>query len=135
MNTHKVTFGLATLAVVAATGAVVFFAGCSTSSTTNTGPTMDASPGSDASKGSETSTGKKDTGSSTDSPVETDAGDAAVDVADTGPTETPDCGSDSATCNSCLTEAGAIADPYNACSPYTVNCVPFTTTVPSHPAL
>jgi hypothetical protein len=28
-------------------------------------------------------------------------------------------------CNSCYDPAQAMKDPYNACSPYTVNCTPF----------
>jgi hypothetical protein len=43
--------------------------------------------------------------------------------------------SDASACNSCYTASQAAADPLNACAPETVNCIPFTKTVPSHPTL
>jgi hypothetical protein len=49
--------------------------------------------------------------------------------------DTGGCTSDASTCNSCYTAAQAVADPLNACAPETVNCIPFTGTVPTHPTL
>jgi hypothetical protein len=49
--------------------------------------------------------------------------------------DTGTCVPTSTTCNSCYTDAQAATNPYNACSPYTKNCVPFTTAVPTHPQL
>jgi hypothetical protein len=43
--------------------------------------------------------------------------------------------SDAATCNSCYSATQAAQDPLNACAPETVNCIPFTKTVPTHPML
>jgi hypothetical protein len=43
--------------------------------------------------------------------------------------------SDASACNSCYTAQQAAADPLNACAPETVNCIPFTGTVPTHPTL
>jgi hypothetical protein len=50
--------------------------------------------------------------------------------------DTGSCKSDAGTCNSCYSSAQAAADPYNACSQYTANCIKFDSTrVPSHPTL
>jgi hypothetical protein len=49
--------------------------------------------------------------------------------------DTGSCTSDASTCNSCYTASQAAQDPLNACAPETVNCIPFTKTVPTHPTL
>jgi hypothetical protein len=50
-----------------------------------------------------------------------------------GSTDDAACGSDAATCNSCTTSD---TDPYNACSSFVTNCIPFDDTrVPAHPTL
>jgi hypothetical protein len=74
----------------------------------NTNPMNDAHPGNDVAN---------DTPNPTDSPNDTN----------------PNCMSDAATCNSCVTP---MQDPYNACSSYTANCIPFMASrVPTHPML
>jgi len=42
--------------------------------------------------------------------------------------DTGSCVSDASACNSCYSAVQAAADPYNACSPYTVNCTKFDNT-------
>jgi hypothetical protein len=50
--------------------------------------------------------------------------------------DTGSCKSDASTCNTCYTAAQAAADPYNACSQYTANCVSFDPArVPTHPKI
>jgi hypothetical protein len=129
MKTHKITFGIAALALLAATASIFAFAGCSGDDTTTTGPTRDASSDSttkeDGGKSHKDGSSDKDSTSGDDASDET--GDDAGDANDEGDVSlsTPDCGSDSSACNSCYDDAQAAANPFNACSPYTKNCVPF----------
>jgi hypothetical protein len=46
-----------------------------------------------------------------------------------GDTSTPDTAAPGANCSD------AAPDPYNLCSPYVTNCIPFTRSVPQHPQL
>jgi hypothetical protein len=120
MNTHrKLTFGIATFAVVATTASILLSAGCSNSTTAEPTPTHDS--------GTDTATadsGKEGGGKEGDSGKDA-ARDAPADVllVDTG-----SCVSETSTCNSCYTDAQAQADPYNTCSTYTAACVPFDPT-------
>ncbi len=127
MTTQKLTLRIATLALVAATASVALFAGCS-GDDSNTGPSQ-VDSGSDVSEKMDAKPGK-DTGA--DSKMEKDATPPQKDGASL---ETGTCKSDSSTCNSCYDDAQAAQDPYNSCSPFTKNCVKFTTAVPTHPTL
>jgi hypothetical protein len=64
-----------------------------------------------------------------------DAGAGDTSTAPDVSLDTGSCVTDSSACNSCYSDAQAAANRYNACSAYTKNCVPFTTTVPAHPTL
>lgn len=148
MNTNKLTLRFGALAFVLTTASVFSFAGCGGDDTTDAGPTPHDS-GTDSTKGKEDSgkeAGKegKEAGKGGDKDVEVgdDAGDDGGDAqgTDAEGTDAPEdttisCTSDASTCNSCYDDAQAAKDPYNACSPYTKYCVPFTTTVPTHPKL
>jgi hypothetical protein len=132
MNTHKIAFGIATLAFFATTSSVFLSAGCSSSSSPP--PTQR-----DASTEEDSSTTKHDSGK----PPEKDAGHGKKDAEPTeageeggeedagdggetmdGPADTgPACESDATTCNSC-----SATDLYNACSTFTKYCVPFDKT-------
>jgi hypothetical protein len=130
MNTHKLTVGVATLALVATSTSLLLFAGCSTSSNPAPSSTIDSSTDSPT---PDTSTAGNDTGVAIDSPVAVDSGtDAVADTAvvDVVSLDTGSCVSAMSTCNTCYTDAQAAANPYNACSPFTTNCVPFTTPIP-----
>jgi hypothetical protein len=134
MNTHKITFGIATLAFFATTSSVFLSSGCSSS--TSPSPTLqrDASEGDDSSSTKHDSGGKpeKDGGKGKKDAETSDAGEEAGEneageeggettdaPVDTGPT----CESDATTCNSCTA-----TDLYNVCSTYTKYCVPFDKT-------
>jgi hypothetical protein len=127
MNTNRLTLGIATFALVTTTASLLLFVGCSNSSTTADG----GAPTNRDSGADSTTTGDsgKDGGSN--------GSDSASDASekDAVSLETPDCASEASTCNTCYSDAQAVADPYNACSPYTAGCVPFTLTVPTHPQL
>jgi hypothetical protein len=139
MNT--LTFRLGALAFVVTTASVLFFAGCSGDDSTQTTPTPRDS-GTDSTTKEDGGKSHKDGGSNgkdsaTGDDSSEEAGDDASDAneEDAVSLETPDCGSDSSSCNSCYDDAQAAENPYNACSAYTKNCVPFTLTVPTHPAI
>src|ERR1700722_17036356 len=103
MNTHKITFGIATLALLAATASVFAFAGCS-GDDSSTPTTRDSGPDSTSDKDGagkpqkDGGTGDKDSMSGDDASEE--AGDDASDANEEGDVslETPDCGSDSSSC-------------------------------------
>jgi hypothetical protein len=127
MNSRTVSLRLASLAAAAAMATVTAY-GCSSSNSNNPAPsTHDAGGDSTASSSGGSSGGSS--GSSSGS-VGDSSGGADVVVLDTGT-----CTSDASTCNSCYTAQQAVADPLNACAPETVNCIPFTGTVPAHPTL
>jgi len=120
MNTRKLVMKLAGVSLVALAASAGSLAACSgdNSNGGNPAPTGNDSGsatdstmmmGDDSSMGSDTSTS-------------TDTGGGGMDVVtiDTG-----GCVSDASTCNTCYTASQAMTDPYNACSPYTVNCSPF----------
>ena len=113
---------LALLATIALAAAATGLA-CSgdNSSGGNPAPTvMDSGAATDSTTGTDTSTG----GDSATPDGGSDPGDSGgtidVVIIDTG-----GCVSDASVCNSCYTATQAQQDPYNACSPYTVNCSPF----------
>ena len=123
MKASKLTrfAGIAVAAAVAASVAVACSGddnGSNPQPTTDSGAVVDGTtPGEDSSTGSDSSS--SDTGS-----------------LDAPSLDTGSCKSDAGTCNSCFTAAQAAADPYNACSPYTANCIAFAATrVPKHPTL
>lgn len=130
MKTHELTFGVVTLALVTTATSLGLSVGCSSAAN----PSPDASAVDSSTTDGSSSADRKNTGS--DSRVDTsdagEAGDAAKDVVSL---DTGKCKSEASTCNTCYSDAQAAAYPYNACSPYTANCVPFTLTVPSHPEL
>jgi len=129
MNSHKLSLRLAYLAL-AATAAMATAYGCSGDDTSNNpGPSSHDGGGSDSTASSSGGSSGGSSGSSSGT-VGDSSGGADVPVIDTG-----SCTSDAATCNSCYTAAQAAQDPLNACAPETVNCIPFTKTVPSHPML
>jgi len=137
MNAHKLTprstasvsFIAAVVVTTATTACLSLFAACSSSNDSNPAPTVRPDSGS-----------KPDAGSS-HHPDGGHAGgqDGGHTIPDTGgqmnPPDTGSCKSDSGLCNSCYTDAQTAANPYTACSEFTKNCVPFTTTVPPHPML
>jgi hypothetical protein len=132
MNTHRLTFGLATVAITT-TLSLLPFAGCSNSSNPSPITTLDSSADSPTadSGGSSKDTGLSDSLVGVDSAPE-GGREASADAVsfDTG-----GCVSDSSACNTCYDDAQAAANPYNACSAYTRNCVPVALTVPTHPTL
>jgi hypothetical protein len=120
MNSLKLSRRLGTLALVAATACLTAY-GCSSSNTNNPAPS--------SREGGADSTASSSSGSSSGSAGDSSGG-ADVPVIDTG-----SCVSDASSCNSCYTAQQAASDPLNACAPATVNCIPFTGTVPTHPML
>jgi hypothetical protein len=125
MNSQKLSLRLTTLAFVAATACVTAY-GCS-SSNDNGNPGPSSHDGGNADSTASSSSGGS---SGSSSGTGDSSGGADVPVIDTG-----SCTSDASTCNSCYTAQQAAEDPLNACAPETVNCIPFTGTVPSHPTL
>jgi len=120
------SFRLAIIALVV-TGSAALAYGCSSNDTgNNPGPSSHDGGGTDSTASSSSGGGS---GSSSGT-VGDSSGGADVPVIDTGT-----CTSDAAACNSCYTAAQAAQDPLNACAPETVNCIPFTKTVPTHPML
>jgi hypothetical protein len=75
--------------------------------------------------------GGDDTGHAGPSPHEAgaDTGPTGDDGGGGGDSSMPDTLAPGANCSD------AAPDPYNLCSPYVTNCIPFTRTVPSHPQL
>jgi hypothetical protein len=120
---------LALVASVALSAAVAAY-GCSSNSAGNN-PAPSARDGGGDATSSSSGSGSS-SGSTSSSGGATDSGGGGVDapVIDTG-----SCTSDASTCNSCYTSTQAAQDPLNACAPETVNCIPFTGTVPQHPTL
>jgi hypothetical protein len=123
MKAKKLALRLTALGLVATTASVLAFAGCGGVDNANPMPTVKDS-GTDSTTNHGDSGGQKESGS-------TDTGGIDTSLPDTG-----GCKSDSGACNSCYTDAQAAADPYNACSSYTKNCISFDPTrVPTHPTL
>jgi hypothetical protein len=125
MKTYKLALRFASVALIATVAASLAVACSGDDNNSNPAPTVDSGNGSDGTmQGDDSSTGSDST--STDTSTASDA-----PSLDTG-----SCKSDAGTCNSCYTAAQAAADPYNACSQYTANCVKFDPArVPSHPTL
>ena len=85
---------------------------CSSDDSSNPQPVVrDSGTAADSTTGGDSSTGG-DTGTMMDS--------AALD--------TGSCMSDAASCNSCYSPTQNMADPYNACSSATANCIKFDNT-------
>jgi hypothetical protein len=138
MNTRKLTFRLGALAFVVTTASVLFFAGCSGDDTNQVTPTQrdsgtDSTTEADSGKEHKDGGGsEKDATNGADSHTDKDASDASKDAVSL---ETGTCKPEASTCNSCYDDAQAAQDPYNTCSAFTKDCVPFTLTVPTHPTL
>jgi hypothetical protein len=136
MKPRKLALRLTALALVTVVSYALSLIGCGNSNPSPGGPDASHAPDGSGSD-SKTDTSKHpdsnapDTNSSdhviVDSGTDTNLPDVNLD--------TGKCTSDSSACNSCYTDAQAAADPFNACSSYTKNCVPFTTKVPTHPTL
>jgi hypothetical protein len=136
MKPRNLALRITAIALVTALPYALSLVGCGNSNPTPPGP--DASHPPDGSgHDSKADTSKQQDSKATDTNVPdnvivdsgTDANLPDVNL-DSG-----SCKSDSSACNSCYTDAQAAADPFNACSAYTKNCVPFTTTVPTVPPL
>jgi hypothetical protein len=121
--------------------AALFLVGAGTAlvvacSSNNNNPAPSGSDGSASSSGgssSGTSSGSSSGGSSS-SGASSSGGSSSG--GSSGAACVPD-GGDAATCNSCLPaycpslDAGGCLNPYNACSPYTTGCIPFTGSLPT----
>jgi hypothetical protein len=129
MSSHH-SFRLAIVLLVATAGTALAYGCSSNDNSNNPGPSSHDGGGNDstASSGSGGSSGGS-SGSSSGG-IGDSSGGADVPVIDTGA-----CTSDASSCNSCYTAQQAAEDPLNACAPETVNCIPFTKTVPTHPML
>jgi hypothetical protein len=120
MNARSLAKTLTLPALAAILSTVLISWGCGGGDNSNPAPTVRDS-GTDSTM-SQPETGGHDSG--------------AIDAGhETSLPDTGSCMSDSSSCNTCYTDAQAAADPLNACSTYTKNCVPVTLTVPSHPTL
>ena len=130
MNTHKIGVALLGLTLALSTTLSLSSSGCS--STPNNQPDASHFPDGASGSGGTAGSGTKGRGGSSGSGGASGSGGTA---GDSGLPDTGTCKSDSSSCNSCYTDAQAGADPYNACSPYTKNCLKFSGSVPSHPTL
>jgi hypothetical protein len=126
MKTSKFASRIAVLALVAAAASGLVVA-CSGDDNSSPQPTVDGGNTSDVTMTGDDSSMSSETSITTDGNGSTDA---------LGAIDTGSCKSDAGTCNSCYSSTQAGQDPYNACTPYTKNCVKFDSTrVPSHPTL
>lgn len=125
MKTYKLALRFLSIAAIAAVASSVAVACSGDDNNGNPSPTADSGSGNDG-------TMTEDSSNGTDSSNGSD-----TSTASDGPSlDTGSCKSDAGTCNSCYSATQAAADPYNACSQYTANCIKFDSTrVPSHPTL
>lgn len=126
MNTRKLFLKLAGVSLVAISAGAASLVACSGDSSNggNPAPTGgDSGSSSDVTMGGDTSPGDD---SSMGSDTGTSSGGDSGGGMDVVTIDTGGCMSDASTCNTCYTASQAAVDPYNACSPYTVNCVPFS---------
>jgi hypothetical protein len=122
MKARKLALKLTALGLMVTTASALAFVGCGGVNANPTPPVKDS--------GTDSTTNHGDSGA----PKESGSGDTGA--VDTSLPDTGGCKSDSGACNSCYTDAQAAADPYNACSSFTKNCVSFDPTrVPTHPSL
>ena len=129
MNSPKLSLRLVYVVLTLAAGATMAYGCSSDSSNNNPGPSSHDGGGTD-STASGSGGGSGGSSGSSSGTVGDSSGGADVPIIDTGA-----CTSDASSCNSCYTAAQAAQDPLNACAPETVNCIPFTKTVPTHPML
>ena len=124
MNTRNLILRLAGVSLVSVAASVAAVACSGDNSNGNPAPTQNDSGTTDSTTSGDDSSTGDDSSMGTDSSTGTDSG-GGMDVVliDTG-----SCVSDAATCNSCYNATQAAQDPYNACTPYTVNCTPFDNT-------
>jgi hypothetical protein len=133
MNTRKNLLTLAGLALVAVGGWATVTA-CSSDNVTPGGGDASMETGSSSGGGSGSGSGSGSGGSSGSSGAGDDGGGSSgAGEGGSSGGEAGNCMSDATTCSSCTTPA---TDPYNACSSFVTNCVPFDDTkVPTHPTL
>lgn len=120
MNARKMLLRLAMVSLVGVASASLVLACSGDDNNGNPNPTNhDSGTGSSSSSGGDGGSGN-DTGTDGGG---SSGGDSSM--------EAGNCMSDATTCNSCVT---SMQDPYNACSPYTTNCIAFDPKrVPQHP--
>jgi len=119
MNSHNLSLSL--VLYLAAVGSAAVY-GCSSGDNNNPGPSSH-----DGGNDSTGSSGSSSSGSSSGS------GSGSGSGSSSGSSSGSACTSDASTCNSCATPS---QDPYNACSQYTTNCIPFQKSrVPTHPSV
>jgi hypothetical protein len=109
----SMSYRLAAIALGLSSASLVLVACSSDDSSNNQIPVVDSGPQpdstvptTDSGPGGDSSTPPTDSGS----------------LPDTNLPDVGNCASDAATCNSCYT---VTVDPRNACSPYSVSCIPF----------
>jgi hypothetical protein len=124
------SFRLAVAAVVVAGSAALAYGCSSNTNDTNPAPSSHDAGGTDSTASSSSGGGSGSGSGSSSGGIGDSSGGADVPIIDTGA-----CTSDASTCNSCYTAQQAAQDPLNACAPETLNCIPFTGTVPTHPTL
>jgi hypothetical protein len=127
MSSRRFTLKLAAGALATATAltSLALFAGCGGGDDNNGNPAPTKHD-----SGTDSSMNHPDTSTNHEG-----GGGNETGAPETGLPDTGSCVSDSSACNSCYTDAQAATDPLNSCSSFTKNCVPFTTTVPTHPTL
>ena len=124
MNTRKLVMKLAGVSIVALAASAGTLIACSGDNSNGGNPATtggDSGSGGDVTMGGDTATGD-DSSMGSDTSTSGDSG-GGMDVVQI---DTGGCVSDASTCNTCYSASQAATDPYNACSPYTVNCVPFS---------
>ena len=136
MKPRKVALRLTAVVLVTALPYALSLVGCGNSNPTPPGPDASHPPDGSHSDSKADTANPLDGKTSDTNPPDTVIVDSGTDanVPDVD-LDTGKCTPDSSACNSCYTDAQAAADPFNACSPYTSKCVPFTTTVPTVPPL
>jgi hypothetical protein len=116
MNTRTMFFRLAGISLVAVASSALAIACSGDDNNGNPAPTQN-----DSGTGSDVTMTGDDSSMGTDTSTSTDSG-TGMDVVIIS---TDGCVSEASTCNTCYTSTQAAQDPYNACTPYTVNCTPF----------
>ena len=121
---------LAMLALLGGMASVTAYGCSSNDNGNNPGPSRHDGGGNDSTASSSSGGSSGGSSGSSSGGIGDSSGGADVPVIDTGT-----CTSDASSCNSCYTAQQAAEDPLNACAPETVNCIPVTKTVPTHPML
>jgi hypothetical protein len=111
----SMSYRLATIALGLSSASLVLMACSSDDNSNNQIPVIDSGPQQDS------TVPTTDSGPGEDSSTPIDSGSPP----DSNLPDVGNCASDAATCNSCYT---VVQDPRNACSPYSVSCIPFDNT-------